>query len=269
MDRQWIDQVVAQLGKRYRAASGGAECVLEHRSGKVEFRATPVRLGTGDEGRGLTLTVDVRIPKGEPESAAEPLVVAFEAGSMTPRGFARIQDETAAMTNQAGATSGFARTLLYALPDGDPALVATHIRAVIESVDLPIILGIHEEEHVVARDPRPPPPRPATSPADQLEPLRFRLESGLTHDLSLVVDQNTRTLTVMRRRFVSTQQIGDPVKLAHLQSIGVRPCQTGAALVAHRRDGGQVVLVESAGGPEFTATAKRFAEKVRIPFGSI
>ncbi len=263
MDRAWIDEVVEQLGKRYRASAGSESCPLEYRSGKSEFRATPVTLGTETDGRGLRLRVDVRIPKDAAHADAEPLLSTFESKTTTPRGFTRLTDETAEMTNQAGVASGWARTLTYALAGDEPAKIAKNIRAIIESVDLPIILGIHEDDDVVARDPRPPPPKPQVRADEALEVWRFRLDTGLTRDLSVLVDPNTRVLTVSERRFVSAKTVGEPLKLAHVRAFGVR----GGRLIAVKREGdAELVIAEGSGGAEFVATARRLANKVRIPF---
>jgi hypothetical protein len=126
-------------------------------------------------------------------------------------------------------------------------------------------MGVHDPSDLAAKDPMPPPPRPAAKSKEPLEPLRFRLATGLLHDLSVIIDQNERTMTIMERSFVSTRQVGETIKLAHVGKLATRRTAGGVELVAIRRDGTEFKLAQGKGA-EFIATAARLAKGVRIPY---
>jgi len=262
-----MERLLIELGKRYQTKeqSGGAE--LLYRRGKTEFHPTRIFVGGGESGRAIELGIDIRIPKGSEPPDSEPLLEALETRTMKRRGFERLSDETAPLENERGEKAGYARTLRYRRADCPEAKeAALHLRAILESLDLPIVVGSHEPDDVEARDPMPPPPQPKVSAAERLEPLRFRLDSNLFHDLSAIVDQNERTLTIVERRFLSSRQIGDVMRLAHVGKLGARRKDGAGELVAIDREGKEHVLATGSGSPEFFATAQRLAKGVRIPF---
>lgn len=269
MDRAYVEEVARHLGARYRlgpAAQGGVE--LLYRAGRAEFRPTRFAIGTGPSGRGLALAVDVRLPRGTTAAEAEALVEAFDAGTARPRGLTRAGDTSAAMSTELGAESGSVRTLEFVGAPADAAEAARHIRAIVESVDLPIIAGIHEPEHVVARDPPPPREKPRRRTEEPMEPWEYQLDGGLLGSLVVVVDPNTRTLRVFERRLLSRRELGEVLKLASVARFEVRSKDKGAELVAIRRTGEEVTLASGSGSADFVATARRLAGKVMIPFGA-
>ena len=265
MDRGWIDRLVEALGERYKAQVGTEAAVIEYRRGKAEFRPSRFEV-VGDHT--LRVTVDVRIPKHAEVEEAEGLVNALEKGTMSRRGFEKASDETLAMTSEAGEAAGSARTLVFTAEHDDVEVAAKHLRAIVESVDIPLIVGIHDPPDCIAKDPMKPPPKPKVAAGEELEPLRFRLASGLLHDLSVMVDQNTRVLRVMERKGVSSKQVGDDLKLAHVGRLATRTEGGKVELLAFDRDGEVRVIASSKDSDEFRATAERLAKGVRIPFGA-
>ena len=267
MDREWIEALDEALGKRYRFKIGTDVARLEYRRGKAEFHDTRVEVG-GDGARRIRLALDVRIPAGTDASEADAVLEALETQTMTPRGFARVSDETTEMTNQRGESAGSARNLAYETNIEAVDDARRHLRAILESLDLPVIIGIHDEADLVARDPIAPPPKPTRRFEDKLDELRFRLVSGMSHDLSVFVDQNNRTLRVMERKLLSSRQIGDVRKLAHIARLLTRSQGDQVELVAVSREGDEAVLASARATPEFTSTVQRLAQGVRIPFGA-
>lgn len=264
MDRAWIDEVLKQLGPRYRGgAPVGDALELLYRAGRSEFRSSRFVLGGGDTGRSVELTVDVRIPKEADPGGAQRLIDAFESKSAGPRGFTRADDTTAEVHSEKGAESGSVRTLKYRRGPAEPAETAKQIRAIVESIDIPITVGIHEPEHVVARDAAPP--RPKTKHAIQpMELWEYQLEGGLLRSLTVVVDPNDRTLKVVERKLIS-RTVGETLKLAQVAKFSIRRSAGSADLIAVRRDGAEVKLLTGSGSADFVATAGRLAKKVFIP----
>lgn len=267
MDRAWVDEVIGALGARYQAGAivEGRAVELLYRAGKTEFRPSRVLLGGGESGREIELVVDVRIPKDSVARDADPLIGALERG-LTERGFSRTSEETTEMTSQTGAASGSVRTLVYRHAACPTAEAAKQVRAVVESVEIPVVLGIHEARDVAVRDPPPPGPRPVK---EVMEVWRFRLDSSLLHALMVVVDPNDRTLKVEERKGVSTKQLGDVVKLAHVAELAVRRRDGRAELIAIKRDGAELLLASGSGTADFVATAGRLAKQVMIPFKEV
>lgn len=264
-NRGFVDEVLAALGTRYKLgapAAGGFE--LLYRSGKSEFRPSRFVLGVGPGGRGAELAVDVRIPRDARPEAADPLVEAFERASARPRGFTRTTESMAEMQSEGGAKSGSVRTVRYRHDGAAAPELARQIRAIVETVDIPIVVGIHDPEHVVARDP-PPPREKRKTPIDPLEPWSYDLDRGLLEALTFVIDPNDRTLRVFRRKLLTKTQIGDVVKLAHVAKLIVRAVDGSVEVSAMKRDGQSLALARGSGSPEFRATLGRMAKKVMIP----
>ncbi|MCK6548095.1 hypothetical protein L6R52_19750 [Myxococcota bacterium] len=271
MDRAWIDAVVGLLGPRYKLgplAGDGVE--LHYRSGKSEFRPSRFVLGGGASGRDLELTVDVRIPKGTAQAEADALVAVFEAKTAAPRGFVRAGESSMEMKSDLGAAAGSVKSLRYVRTTPvEPPYAAKHVRAIVESIDIPIVVGIHEAEHLVARDPAPPAPKVKRPAQDPMELWEYQLDGGLLRSLTVIVDPNDRTLRVVERQLVSKRPVGETLKLAHVAKLGVRKRTKDADLVAIKRDGTELTLATGSGNDEFVATAGRLAKKVLIPFETL
>lgn len=265
VDREWVDLLLKELGARYRAGpSSGTGAELHYRSGRAEFRPSRFVVGCGESGQELELTVDVRIPRGADPHEQERLVAAFERQSAAPRGFSRIDDQESAVKAESGHASGSVRTLRYRHGGVEPAEAAKQIRAIVESIDIPITVGIHEPEQLTARDPLPPRAKPRRA-LEPMEKWEYELDGRLLRSLTVIVDPNDRTLRVFERRLFSRKAIGDTLKLAHVAKFALRRRSGGVDLVAIRRDGSQVVLARGSEDPEFVATAGRLAKKVFIP----
>ncbi len=262
MEQAALDALVEALGKRYQLRRAADRAELLYRRGKAEFRETRVFVRADG---GLELTVDVRIPRGATAAETVPLVEALEGQSLGPRGFRRVDDVENPMTTGLGEDAGSVRSLRYEAPAAPADELARRIRAIVESIDLPVIVGIHAPEDVIARDPPPPPPKPRRT--EPLDVLRFRLASSLTYDLSVFVDPNDRTLRVMERRVLGSRQLGETLKLSRVSRFGVRSGGEGSELVALTREGEALVLATGGSSPEFAATAERMARGARVPFG--
>jgi hypothetical protein len=266
MADNWKLTLSDHLGKRYDLKVGTEKTAVMYRRAKTEFKATRLCiLGIEKDVPQLELQVDIRIPKSHTQDEAESMLRVFEEKTSIPRGFERTEDETNAMHNQTGATSGWARSLLYLAEPKSPQEAANHIRALVENLDIPIILGIHDEDDLYAKDARPLPKKKPQDPRVPMEVWRFRLSSSLLYDLSVVIDPNERTLKVMERRGLSPKQVGETVKLAHISAFSVRNGNDGMSLIATKRDHSEVSLVQNAKGKEFISVAARMAAKVRIP----
>lgn len=270
MDQPWVAEVVEALGSRYKLGPTVDDAVeLLFRFGKAQFRSTRLLLGDGKSGRMLVLTVDFRIPEGSDPQEAVPLVEALESHSMEPRGFNKVSDDTAPMTNERGKARGFVRSVKYQREGEAPKETAKQIRAVIESIDIPVVLGIHEAEDLVARDPRPETKR-VRKPIDPLDHWEYRLSGGLLNSLTVIIDPNVRTLKVVERKLVSSKTLQEePVKLAKLSKFGVRRGSGKISLVAVDREGAETILATDADKDEFAATAQRMAKKVMIPIENL
>jgi hypothetical protein len=265
VDKAWLDDVVRHLGARYKTGAPSGEAVeLLYRAGRAEFRSSRFMIGGGASGRELELLVDVRVPKEAPADEASKLIEAFEKQSALQRGFVRVGEDVQTMKTETGAESGTARSLRYQHGPCDAAEAAKQIRAFVESIDIPFTVGIHEPEHLIARD--PPPPRAKPKRTEPMDLWEYQLDGGLFHSLKVVVDPNDRTLRVMERRMLSTRRLGETVKLALVAALAIRKKNGHAELVAIQRDGTELMLAVGSGNPDFVATAGRLAEKVRIPF---
>ena len=255
-----------KLGERYQLKVGTEKVAVTYRRAKTEFKPTRLAILAIEEAQPkLELQVDIRIPKNHSLDEAESMLKVFEEKTATPRGFERISDETNAMHNQSGAESGWARSLLYTAEPSSAEVAAKHIRALVENLDIPIILGIHDEDDLYAKNARPLPKKVARDPRMPMEIWRFRLSSSLLYDLSLVVDPNERTLKVMERRGISSKQLGETLKLAHIRAFTIENRSGGFALMASKRDETQITLVENAKGNDFVGAIERMAAKIRIP----
>lgn len=266
MDRAWADELAEALGERYKVKIGQDAAEIHYRRRKTTYAATRFVLHPPTT---LEVNIDIRIPKGTDRSEAEPFLTALEAQTMGPRGFTRHRDETTAMTNQHGDESGHVRSLFYRCSPATPAEAARRVRAINESVDIPIVIGIHDLDDVVAREPMKPPPKPQRGHDEPLDELRFRLIEGITHDLSAFVDLNTRTMKIVQRKMLASKQLGDTIKLAHLARIGTRASASSVALVVEKRDGSVIELASGPRNDAFIETARRLAKGVRIPFGDV
>jgi hypothetical protein len=264
MDQAWVNDLLAKLGPRYRLGNpqdGGA--VLLYRYGKAEFRQTRVVVGSGALGRGIELIVDFRIPRDAEVAGSEPLLTALEQRSLDARNFVRIGEEIAAMTTESGKESGFVRSVRYHLDGADAKRGATAIRAIIESIDMPVVLGVHDVDDMVARDPTDAPKK-----LGRLEPMEkweYTLAGGMLKSLTAIVDPNVRTVVVVERKLVSTKEISETVMLAHVAKFVIAREANEAVLRAEKKDGGSVDLCRSAYKDDFVATAERLAKKVMIP----
>jgi|GEM_PF-5204824 len=268
MDNETRQQLMAQLGKRYDLKVGTEKTLVLYRQAKTEF--TETRLTLYQEAQNslkIQLQVDIRIPKGFEKNDAEEILQVFEKRTATPRGFSRIEDETNEMLAQNGTFSGWARSLLYSSVTDDHVIAAKHIRALVENLDIPIILGIHEPEDVYAKDARPlKRPKPESKdPRMPLEIWRFRVTSSLLRDLSIIVDPNERILSVTERKGLSTKELCKPVKLAHIGKFTITHKSGAFGLTATKRDNTEFTVIETSTSPEFVAVIARMSEKVRIP----
>ena len=268
MDNGIRQQLLEHLGKRYDLKVGTEKTMVMYRRAKTEFKET--RLALTEEANGalkIELQVDIRIPKGFEKSDADAILETFESRTASPRGFERIDDETNEMLAQNGASSGWARSLLYSASLTDHVAVAKHIRALVENLDIPIILGIHEAEDVYAKDARPLPKPKAEvrDPRMPLEKWRFRVNSSLLRDLSIIVDPNERLLSVTERKGVSTKELCKPVRLAHIAKFTIINKTGGFGLIATKRDDSELTIIEKSDSPDFVSVVSRMSEKVRIP----
>jgi hypothetical protein len=264
MDRAFVDEVLALLGARYKlGAAAGSAVELSYRAGRAEFRPSRFLVGAGESGRGLELTVDVRIPKDTPAAQAEALIAAFETSSAAARGFVRIDQSTAKMTSERGEDHGSVMTLRYKREPAGAAETAKQIRAIVETIDIPIVVGIHEAEHVVAKE-APPHREKHGRPIEQMENWEYRLEGGLARSLTVVINPNDRTLRVVERKLFSKRELGELLKLAHVAKFRIVARDGAAELVAVKKDGSEVSLAKGSRGSELVATAGRMAKKVMI-----
>lgn len=268
MDRAFLDSLLEALGARYKlgAPIGGGLEIL-YRAGKSEFRSSRFLAGTGDSGRGLELTVDLRIPRDASPAAVDALVGTFENKSATPRGFVRFDDSRVAMTSEKGEDSGFVRTLKYRRAPTDPADTAKHVRAIVESVDIPMIIGIHEPEHVIARD-APPHRERVKRVLEELENWEYQLDGGVFGSLTVVINPNDRTLRVVERKLLKKKELVETLKLAHVAKFRLVGREGRVVLLAAKKDGTEIELASGTGGDNFLATAGRMAKKVMIPIES-
>ncbi len=263
-----MDQVLESLGARYRLGAPGASGLeILYRAGKTEFRPSRFFIGTGESGRELELTIDVRIPKDAPPAAVEALVGTFENKSAAPRGFARFDDSSVKMTSEKGDESGTVRTLRYRRDSKDPIETAKQIRAIVESIDIPMIIGIHEPEHVIARE-APPHRERVKKVVEDLENWEYQLDGGVFGSLTLVINPNDRTLRVVERKLLKKKELGEVLKLAHVAKFSLRKKEGRVALIAAKKDGTEIELVSGSGDDNFLATAGRMAKKVMIPIES-
>jgi hypothetical protein len=266
MNTDWQQELSDALGKRYELKIGTEKTAVLYRSAKSEYKPSRVSiLAISSEQPVLELQVDLRIPKSESTEEAERMLQVFERVTASPRGFARQSDETNPMVSHAGKASGWARSLIYRAQHKEAKVAAKHIRALVENLDIPIILGIHDDDDLVAKDPRPLLVEGARSANLPMELWRFRLQNSLLRDLSLIVDPNVRTLKVCQRAGFSTQQVGETVGLARIGRFELKRGIKGISLIAYARDETPTILVENGDGADFEGTAHRMAAKVRIP----
>jgi hypothetical protein len=267
MDRAWVDELLKLLGARYKTGATAGDAVeLAYRAGRAEFRPSRFVVGGGASGRDLELTVDVRIPKdGEGPEGGDRLIAAFEAKTAKPRGFERTSETSASMTSESGHESGTVRTLRYQRADVIAAEAAKQIRAIVESIDIPFTVGIHDPEHLDARDPPPPRAKKIAHAAAPMDLWEYQLDGGLLRSLTLIVDPNDRTLRVVERRFVTKKPVGETLRLAQVAKFAIRRRGSGADVIAIRKDGGELTLATGSGSADFVATMGRLAKKVFIP----
>lgn len=266
MERPYNDALIEALGERYRLGSktdDGYE--LAYRFGKAEFRPSRVSVIGEGEARRIGLRIDVRVPDGHELAEGDTLVDALESKSLSPRGFERQSDDVQAMTSEAGNPAGYVRTLVYHAKAGEPKETSDRIRAIVETLDIPIVVGIHEPRDVVAKRPLPPPKKKGASmPHDAMEVWTYTLAGGVLRSLDVIIDPNVRTLEVYERKLFNKQKVGDTVKLAHVAKFGIRETDGEVELLAEKREGGEVSLAKSVRDPSFVATAQRMADKVFI-----
>lgn len=254
-----------KLGPRYRLGSPGeyGGVALLHRFGKAEFRPTRLTVGTG-EGRRIELIVDFRIPKDADVAGSDPLLKTLEEKSLEPRGFSKKDENTAPMTTESGKESGFVRSVRFEREGTETKETAKVIRAIVESIDLPVVLGVHDEEHMVARDPRDR-PKKLERPPEPMEKWEYTLAGGVLKSLTAVVDPNVRELVVVERKLVSSKEVSEKIMLAHVAKFLLSKDGSDAVLAAEKREGNVIELARSAYKEDFVATAERLAKKVMIP----
>ncbi len=267
MDQTWVDELMAKLGPRYRLGppqDGG--CSLLYRFGKAEFRPTRLVVGAGEDGRRIDLVVDFRIPRHAEVAQSEPLLARLEERSLGPRGFARVGEDTAAMTAESGKPAGFVRSVRFQRPaaEAEAAPGAKAIRAIVESIDLPVVLGVHDVDHMVAREPIDAPKKLAR-PLEPMEKWEYTLAGGVLKSLTAVVDPNVRTLVVVERKLLTSKDVSETVMLAHVARFMVARDGDDAVLRAEKKEGGSLELARSRYQEDFLATAERLAKKVMIP----
>jgi hypothetical protein len=265
MDQAWVDDLLAKLGPRYRLGNpqdGG--CALLYRFGKAEFRETRMVVGAGEDGRRIDLVVDFRVPRDAEVAATEPLLVRLVERSLAPRDFVQTGESTAAMTTESGKESGFVRSVRFHRAGAEAAKSARAIRAIIESIDLPVVLGVHDLEHMVARDPIDA-PKKLGRPLEPMEKWEYTLAGGVLKSLTAVVDPNDRTLVVQERKLVSTRAVSEKLMLAHVAKLVVSRDGADVVLRAEKKDGGSVELARSPYKDEFVATVERLSRKVMVP----
>lgn len=266
MDRPFDDALLEHLGARYRLGDRVEKGVeLRYRFGKAEFRPSRVTIVEDGDARFLDLRVDVRVPEGHALDEASALVDALEEKSLAPRGFERTSDDVQAMTSEAGNAAGHVRTLMYRAKATTPKETGDRIRAIVETLDIPIVVGIHEARDVVAKKPLPPPKKKGASmPHDPMEVWTYTLAGGVMRSLNVVIDPNVRTLEVHERKLLSKKQLGETLKLAHVAKFLIADDGNQVKLFAEKREGERVLLAEGLSDPEFVATAQRMAGKVFI-----
>jgi hypothetical protein len=265
MDQPWVDDLMAKLGPRYRLGNpqdGG--CALLYRFGKAEFRDTRVVVGAGEDGRRIDLVVDFRVPRDAQVSGTEPLLTQLVDRSLTPREFARIDESTAPMTTESGKDSGFVRSVRFQRPGAEAAKSAKAIRAIVESIDLPVVLGVHDVDHMVARDPIDA-PKKLGRPLEPMEKWEYTLAGGVLKSLTAIVDPNDRTLVVVERKLVSTKPVSEKIMLAHVVKLVVNRVGGDVVLFAEKKEGGSIELARSAYKEDFIATVERLSQKVMVP----
>jgi hypothetical protein len=261
MDRAWLDGLLEKLGPRYKAGDLIGEGIeLRYRFGKAEFQPARVIVLPGPK---LELGIDFRVPKGVAVEDTEPLLKILEEKSLLPRQFTRFDDQTLPMKTEGGKESGFVRSLKYGSPASDQAEAARRIRSIVESIDIPIVLGIHEAKDLLARDPPPPGIRKADTD-EAMELWEYTLVGGLLSSVNVVIDPNVRTLKVVSRKMISKDS-KEPLKLAHVQSFVLKKAGADAELVAIKRDGTSESLAIFPPKEEALATAERMAKKLLIP----
>lgn len=265
MDQAWVTDLVEKLGPRYRLGSPAEDggVALLHRFGKAEFRPTQVTVGSG-EGRRIDLVVDFRIPRDAEVSGSEPLLQTLENESLKPRGFAKKGETTAEMTTESGKASGYVRSVRFEREGTDTPETAKAIRAIVESIDLPVVLGVHEEEHMVARDPRDR-PKKLERPPEPMEKWEYTLAGGVLKSLTAVVDPNVRELVIVERKLVSSKEVSEKIMLAHVAKLILSRDGSDVVLSAEKREGDTIELTRSAYKDDFLATVERLAKKVMIP----
>jgi hypothetical protein len=265
MDQGWVDDLIAKLGPRYRLGNpqdGGF--ALLFRFGKAEFRDTRVVVGAGEDGRRIDLVVDFRVPRDAELAATDPLLAKLEQSSLAPREFVRSGDSNAPMTTESGKESGFVRSVRFERPGGDAARSAKAIRAIVESIDLPVVVGVHDVDHMVARDPIDA-PKKLGRPLEPMEKWEYTLAGGVLKSLTAVVDPNDRTLVVVERKLVSTKPVSEKVMLAHVAKFSIRRDGQDIVFSAEKKDGGSVELARNPYKDELVATVERLSKKVMIP----
>jgi hypothetical protein len=265
MDQAWVDDLMAKLGPRYRLGNpqdGGV--ALLYRFGKAEFRQTRVVVGAGTDGRRIDLVIDFRVPRDAEVAGTEPLLAKLEERSLKPREFVRIGEETTAMTTESGKESGFVRSVRFHLDGADAKKGAKAIRAIVESIDMPVVLGVHEADDLVARDPNDAPKKLAR-PMEPMEKWEYTLAGGMLKSITAIVDPNVRTLVVVERKLVSSKEVSEKIMLAHVAKFVISRESNDVVLRAEKKDGASIDLARSPYKDEFVATAERLSKKVMIP----
>lgn len=265
MDRAWLDELISALGVRYKiGAPIGSGVELLYRAGKTEFRPSRFLIGAGGSERALELTVDIRIPKDAPPAQVDALITTFELRTAKPRGFTKVEETSVAMTSDGGQDSGSVRSIRYRHDPVSAVETAKQIRAIVETIDIPIITGIHEPEHVVARE-APVHVERVKHAIEEMENWEYQLDGGLLGSLTVVVNPNDRTLRVVQRKMFSKKELVDTLKLAHVAKFRIVRKGSETSLVAAKKDGSEVTLATGSGNESFVATAGRMAKKVMIP----
>lgn len=265
MDRAWVDQLLERLGPRYKAGDViGDGLELRYRFGKAEFRPSRMIVVPGPK---LLLGVDFRVPKGVEVKETEPLLKVLEEKSLLPRGFVRTHDQTAEMNTESGKASGFVRSLSYEWSPPGLDQAAKQVRAIVESIDIPVVLGIHEAKDLIARDP-PPPSIRSRPPEELLDNWEYTLVGGLLHSVNVVIDPNVRTLRIVSRKIVQKEE-KPALKLAAVAKFLLRSKGAEVELVAVKRDDTEEVLVSVPAKNEALETAERMAKKVMIPIARV
>ncbi len=271
MDRPFNEALLEHLGSRYRLGDRTDDGVeLRYRFGKAEFRPSRIVIVEDGDQRALDLRIDVRVPDGHAIEEADGLVETLEGKSLTPRGFERTSNDVQAMTSESGKAAGHVRTLTYRAQATTPQETGDRVRAIVETLDIPIVVGIHEPRDVIAKKPLPPPKKKGASmPHDPMEVWTYTLAGGVMRSLNVVIDPNVRTLEVVERKLLSKKQLGETLKLAHVAKFLLTDDGNEVKLYAEKREGERVLLAEGLSDAEFTATAKRMADKVFITIEAV